>query len=60
MFGRERTNNQNHSLENEGSTKSRYKATVTRRTTTTMGDKPSNPGATVNYGTIMHWVRFPV
>ena len=59
MFGRERTRNQNHSLENGGSTESRYKATVTRRTTAAMGHKPSNPRASVNYETIMHWIRFP-
>ena len=51
---RERNSNQNHSLENGGSTESRYKATVTKRTMAAMGDKPSNPGASVNYGTIMH------
>ena len=54
MLGRERTTNQNHSLENGGSTESRYKVTVTRRTTTAMGDKPSNLGASVNYRTIMY------
>ena len=58
-FGKERTSNQNHSLENGGSTESRYKATVTRRTMVAMGDKPSNPRASVNCATIMHWIRFP-
>ena len=59
MFGREGTSNQNHLMENGGSTESRYKATVTRRTTTAMANKPSNPRASVNYRTIMHWIRFP-
>ena len=53
MYCRERNNNQNHTLENGGNTESRYKAIVTRRTMTAMGDKPSNPRASVNYGTRM-------
>ena len=53
-FGRGRTSNQNHSLENGGNTESRYKVTVTKRTMATMGDKPRNPRANVNCGTIMH------
>ena len=64
MFGRERTSNKNHSLENRGSMESRYKVTVTRRMIAAMGYKPkqpwSTPGASVNWRTIMHWVRFPV
>ena len=53
-IGKETTSNQNHSLENGGSTESRYKAMVTRRTTAAMGDKLKQPRASVKYRTIMH------
>ena len=48
MYYRDGTSNKNHTLENGGNTDSKHESTVTRRTMTSMGDKPSNPRSNVN------------
>ena len=50
-FDRERTSNQNHSMEDGGSTEPRHNAMVTRRTTAAMEDEPKQPWSSVNCGT---------